>query len=122
MPEPILAKLMQIALDDPSSGALWGTESEDLDATLVAWPQGLGVAAHTNEEVDVLMVVLEGSARVHIDDADYQVDQGQLLLIPKGAHRRVEATSDRLVCLNVHKRRKKMGLGNLDTFRARSRP
>ena len=34
--------------------------SADLNATLLAWPQGHEVAEHVNEELDVLLVVLGG--------------------------------------------------------------
>ncbi len=118
----VLADLLRVAHSDPSRGALWGTESEDLDATLVAWPEGQGVAPHTNDEVDVLMVVLEGSATVAVGDLSYSLSIGGFLLIPKGTERRVQATSDRLVYLNVHKRRKKMAPTSLDAFRKRTAP
>lgn len=118
----VLADLLRVAQGDPSSGALWGTESEDLDATLVAWPEGQGVAGHTNDEVDVLMVVLEGSASVTVGEVAHSLAQGGFLLIPKGTERRVEATSGRLVYLNVHKRRKKMAPSSLDAFRQRTTP
>jgi len=118
----VLVDLLRVAQADHGRGALWGTESEDLDATLVAWPEGQGVAVHTNDEVDVLMVVLEGSATVEVGDVGYPLSPGGFLLIPKGTERRVEATSGRLVYLNVHKRRKKMGPSSLDAFRKRTAP
>ena len=57
-------------------GALWGAETEDLNATLVRWEAGKGVAAHTNDEVDVVMTVLEGSGVVRIDDDEQPVEPG----------------------------------------------
>jgi hypothetical protein len=39
-----------------------GTESEELNATLLYWRAGEGPAEHVNDERDVLVVVLAGSA------------------------------------------------------------
>lgn len=108
--------------EDAGQGALWGFESQDLDCTLVAWPKGGGVATHTNDEVDVVMVVLEGRALIELVGKDQQLAQGQLLVIRKGTSRRIEALSDRLVYLNVHKRRKAMGLTGTEAMRNRAKP
>jgi quercetin dioxygenase-like cupin family protein len=118
----VFADLLRVAHGDPSRGALWGTESEDLDATLVAWPEGQGVARHTNDEVDVLMVVLEGTASVTVGEIVHSLATGGFLLIPKGSERLVKAVDGRLVYLNVHKRRKKMAPSSLDAFRKRTAP
>lgn len=105
------------AAEDPGQGALWGIETQDLDCTLVAWPEGLGVAEHTNNEVDVLMIVMEGRALIELSGANQELAQGQLLLIRKGTPRRIEALYGRLVYLNVHKRRKPMTLSGIDAYR-----
>lgn len=105
--------------EDTGQGALWGLETQDLDCTLVAWPKGAGVAEHTNDEVDVLMVVIEGRALVEVEGRNQQLAPGQLLLIRKGTSRRIEALYERLVYLNVHKRRKPMTLGGIESYRAR---
>lgn len=88
-------------------GALWGAETEDLNATLVRWEAGKGVAAHTNDEVDVVMTVLEGSGVVRIDDDEQPVEPGMVIVIPKGTEREVRATTS-LVYLNVHRRKRKL--------------
>lgn len=106
--------------EDSGQGALWGVESHDLDCTLVAWPKGGGVDKHTNDEIDVVMIVMEGRALVELPGKDQQLAQGQLLLIRKGTSRRIQALSDRLVYLNVHKRRKLMSLTGIETFRDRT--
>jgi len=109
--------MTQQAAEDSGHGALWGTESEDLNCTLVAWPEGGGVAASTNDEVDVAMIVLEGVARVEFGEESQELTAGQLFVIEKGISRRIVAVSERLVYLNVHKRRKKMQIGEIDAFR-----
>jgi len=106
--------------EDSGQGALWGIETQDLDWTLVAWPEGGGVAEHTNNEVDVLMIVTEGRALIELSGANQELAVGQLLLIRKGTPRRIEALYGRLVYLNVHKRRKPMALSGIGAYRKSS--
>lgn len=91
-----------------SQGAIWGTETEDLDATLVRWNPGSGVASHTNSEVDVIMVVLEGQATVIVDGQAQELGVGTSVVIPKNVPRQVTAGSETLTYLNIHKRRRAM--------------
>ena len=91
-----------------SQGAIWGTETEDLDATLVRWNPGSGVASHTNTEVDVVMVVLEGQAIVIVDGESEELGAGASLVIPKGVARQFTAGIEPLTYLNIHKRRRAM--------------
>lgn len=117
-----LANLVSLAAEKSGHGALWGIETTDLDCTLVAWPKGNGVARHTNAEVDVLMVVISGRVRLEVDNQSFELEPSEIAVIPVGSERRTEALTDRAVYLNVHKRKKKMGLGNLADFKARSQP
>ena len=68
-----------------------GTETEDLNATLLAWPPGGGPPEHINEERDVLLVLLGGTATVTIDGEPQLVDAGQAITIEKGSARRIAA-------------------------------
>jgi quercetin dioxygenase-like cupin family protein len=86
-------------------GPLWGMASEDLNATLLAWPAGHEPAEHTNTEVDVLVVVLEGSGTAIVDGQRHELAPGALLSIEKGSSRAIAAGSDGLRYLSVHRRR-----------------
>ena len=73
------------------SGPLWGTETDDLNATLLARPPGGGTDEHVNDERDVLVVVLAGSATVTLDGEPHGVGAGRALVVEKGPappHRR----------------------------------
>jgi quercetin dioxygenase-like cupin family protein len=87
------------------SGPLWGLQSEDLNATLLAWPPGHGVAEHTNDELEVIVVAIEGSALVTVGDREHQLAEGQLLLIPRGRSRAIVAGPSGVRYLSVHRRR-----------------
>ena len=87
------------------SGPLWGMASEDLNATLLAWPAGEGVAEHVNAELDVLVVVLAGALGVTIDDERHALSAPAALLVPRGARRSIRAGPDGVRYLSVHRRR-----------------
>ena len=89
-------------------GALWGTESEDLNATVVSWPGGGGVDAHVNDLVDVVMIVLTGSGRLRVDAEEIGLEVGQVVVIPKAASREIRAGQNGVTYVNVHKRKPKL--------------
>jgi quercetin dioxygenase-like cupin family protein len=87
------------------AGPLWGMQSEQLNATLLAWPPGGGVAAHVNDELEVLVLVLDGSARVTLDGCEHDLAVGRLLLVPRGSTRSIAAGPAGVRYLSVHRRR-----------------
>ena len=86
-------------------GPLWGTATDDLNATLLAWPAGEGTPEHVNDERDVLVIVLEGSGTVRIDDAEHAIASSQAIVLPKASRRRITAGADGIRYLTVHLRR-----------------
>jgi mannose-6-phosphate isomerase-like protein (cupin superfamily) len=87
------------------SGPLWGMASHDLNATLLAWPADEAVAEHVNAELDVLMVVLEGTATVTIDAAAHDLRAPAAILVPRGTRRAIRAGADGVRYLSIHRRR-----------------
>jgi mannose-6-phosphate isomerase-like protein (cupin superfamily) len=98
-----LGYLLSVAGD---SGPQWGTELQDLNATLLRWGPGEAVAGHVNDEVDVLAIVLGGSGVAEIDGAAHPLTPGVCLLISKGTRRAIQAGPEGLAYLNVHKRKR----------------
>jgi quercetin dioxygenase-like cupin family protein len=88
-----------------SSGPQWSQETEDLDMTVLSWNKGKTIVAHTNHEVDVLVVVLEGIGEVTVNGETHALQAGQALVIPKGAERSFFASGDCFRYLSIHKRR-----------------
>ena len=86
-------------------GPQWGMQSNELNATLLDWPPGGGVAAHINNELDVLIVVLQGSASVSLAGDEHQLASGELLLVPRGSTRSITAGRDGVRYLSIHRRR-----------------
>jgi mannose-6-phosphate isomerase-like protein (cupin superfamily) len=87
-------------------GVCWGGASDDLNVTLVSWPEGSGgVAAHVNRELDVVLVVVEGAGEVTVDSQSFALSAGQALLLPKGCERAIRSTSAHFDYLSIHRRR-----------------
>ena len=83
-------------------GPLWGIASVDLNATLLCWGDGDGVAAHVNSERDVLVVVLDGWAIVCVDAARHIVVRHDALLVPRGSRWSIRAGGKGVRYLSVH--------------------
>jgi mannose-6-phosphate isomerase-like protein (cupin superfamily) len=87
------------------TGPLWGMASTDLNATLLAWPPAHEIAEHVNEELDVLVIVLDGHGTAIIDGETHELAAGSAILIPRGTRRRLVAGEPGLRYLSVHRRR-----------------
>lgn len=86
-------------------GPGWAAESEDLNATLVAWEPGSGPPEHVNAERDVLVVVLDGSAAVTVDGVERGLGPGEAMIVDKGRARRITAGPAGVRYLSIHCRR-----------------
>jgi len=73
------------------SGPLRGTETEELNATLLAWPAGKGPAEHVNSDRDVIVVVLAGQATVALDSEPHVIGAGEALVLEKNRSRSITA-------------------------------
>ena len=92
-------------LEPGGTGPLWGLASNELNATLLAWPPGHDLAEHTNSELEVLLIVLEGGGVAVVDGQEHALTPGSLLLIGRGSSRAVRAGPDGVRYLSVHRRR-----------------
>ncbi|MFC1430266.1 hypothetical protein ACEZDB_06270 [Streptacidiphilus sp. N1-3] len=102
------------------SGALWrlAEPGRQLDANVVRLPPGGGVDEHVEEDLDVLLVVVEGSGR--LGGAGGTGDGGAELLaprsvvwLPRGSRRSLNAGPEGLVYLTVHQRRPALSIKGL---------
>ena len=96
----------------PGSGPIWGAASDDLNATLLSWKAGSGPPEHVNEERDVLVVVLEGSAILRIDGKERPLERGEPVIIVKGEARKLTAGREGVRYLSVHRRRPPLQIGS----------
>ena len=102
---PATAAVADTPLDMEGRGTLWSIASDDLNANVLAWPAGGGVPEHTNDERDVLLVIVAGGGTLVVDGGQIALRAPQLLLIPRGASRGVEAGPEGLRYVSAHLRR-----------------
>jgi quercetin dioxygenase-like cupin family protein len=92
-------------VETSSGGPVRGEETDELNATLLAWPAGGGLREHINNERDVVVAVLSGSATVTIDGDARPLETGEWVVIEKGRARSIAAGAQGVRYLSVHKRR-----------------
>lgn len=94
------------------AGVVWTLEgSDELNANLVRFGAGRGVAEHVNDEVDVLFVGVSGSGSVEVDDEEHHLSNGTMVFLPRGTRRSVLSASDDFAYLSVHRRRGPLQIG-----------
>jgi quercetin dioxygenase-like cupin family protein len=93
------------AMDAAAPTTTRGLASDDLNATLLSWTAGSGPPEHVNDERDVLVVVLDGSATLTIDDEEHELARGETAIVAKGRSRKITAGGDGVRYLSVHRRR-----------------
>ena len=92
-------------------GPVWGTTTEELNATLLVWRPGEGQPEHVNAERDVALVTLAGEGTLLVDGQEHALRPGTLALVPRGTARSVTAGARGLRCLSVHRRRGGLSIG-----------
>ena len=95
-------------------GPVWGAESEDLNATVLAWSAGAGPSEHVNEERDVLLVVLHGRLVLRVDDDETELTEGETVIVAKGRRRKITAGERGVRYLSVHRRRPPLQIQSQD--------
>jgi quercetin dioxygenase-like cupin family protein len=94
-------------------GPVWGTASEELNATLLAWPPGGGPSEHVNAERDVALVVVEGSLELEVDGERRTLGPGEATIVPRGSRRLLRAGPDGVRYATVHRKRGGLSIGTL---------
>jgi quercetin dioxygenase-like cupin family protein len=97
--------LVEMAVAAPGHGPIWTEQTDDLNINLLRFNRGEGVAEHINPDLDVILIGISGSGLVTVDGTSQVVTAHQLLTIPKGATRSIEATDEVFAYLSIHRRR-----------------
>ncbi|MDT0609268.1 hypothetical protein [Streptomyces lancefieldiae] len=100
------AELLSYGPDAPA-GALWklAEPGRQLDANVVRIPPAGRVDTHTEPDLDVLLLVLDGGAALLCTDGERPLRAGVLTWLPHGSTRGVLAGPDGVTYLTVHRRR-----------------
>jgi quercetin dioxygenase-like cupin family protein len=86
-------------------GAIWSFNAEQLNVNLMRLSSGAGIPAHINTELDVLIVVFEGSGELQVDATTELLGPGIALVIPRGARRAIRCLHGPLAYLTAHRQR-----------------
>jgi quercetin dioxygenase-like cupin family protein len=93
-------------------GVHWTLERPgDLHVNLVHLDAGHAVGGHTNDEVDVVIVVLAGRGRLTIDGRDIELAPHVVADVPRRSRRSIRAAGgEGLGYLSIHRRRGPLGI------------
>src|SRR4051812_8894373 len=97
--------LAALARDSADQEPIWSHAGDDLNANIVRLEAGEGVPGHVNGDVEVLLVGVLGAGIVEVDGRWHDLGAGQVLVIPKGAQRAIEAAPAGFAYLTCHRRR-----------------
>jgi quercetin dioxygenase-like cupin family protein len=90
-------------------GVLWklAESGRQLDANLVRLAPGDRITAHTETQLDVLVLVVSGDGLLGTGPAEapQRLAEGALAWLPHGAQRSITAGADGLTYVTVHRRR-----------------
>lgn len=90
-----------------TGGSIWQLEpgARDLDSNIIALPAGDEIGLHIGPDLDVLVLVLQGSGQLHTELDVVELQQGTLVWLPRNAQRRFVAGSEGIQYLTVHHRK-----------------
>jgi quercetin dioxygenase-like cupin family protein len=109
--DPPTIRPVDLARVEGSGGVVWSISPGGFHANLVVLDAGEGIAAHRNDSVDVLVIVVAGEGTVTADGNSVPVAAGTALLVPRRATRSVSAGTEELRYLTVHAERGPLTIG-----------
>jgi quercetin dioxygenase-like cupin family protein len=86
-------------------GAIWSLNCEQLNVNLMRLSSGAGIPAHVNNDLDVLIVVFEGTGELQVDATTQALGPGIALVVPRGARRAIRCIQGPLAYLTAHRQR-----------------
>lgn len=111
-PDPPARADLAALLEEPGAGIRWALDaSDDLHANLVRLDADHRIDEHVNAEVDVLVVVVDGGGRATVEGRTVALRRDVVVLLPRGARRRIAAGPHGLAYLTVHRRRGPLTIG-----------
>jgi quercetin dioxygenase-like cupin family protein len=94
------------------AGALWrlAESPRQLDANLIRLAPLAQVESHTEGDLDVLLLVVEGSGALRTDHDVVALAEQSLIWLPRGSRRSLIAGPNGLAYVTVHQKRPGMGI------------
>ncbi|MGH9089385.1 MAG: cupin domain-containing protein, partial [Acidimicrobiales bacterium] len=92
-------------LESTGDGVVWTLSSESqLNVHLLYLEQGHGIAEHLNDEVDVVVMVVDGAGELQVDGQRIELNPLTFAHVPKGTPRSIKAVGQPLRYLSIHRR------------------
>jgi uncharacterized protein (DUF2249 family) len=100
------------AAEADAAGVEWKLRmrERDLDSNVIRLRPGTGIDAHHGPDLDVLLVVLDGTGLLTTERGEVALSAGALVWLPRRSRRRFEAGPDGLRYLTVHQKRRSLVL------------
>ena len=108
LPRVVADTAALLAATDPNTGgSIWQLEpgARDLDSNIIALPANDEIGLHMGPNLDVLILVLQGSGELHTEIDLIPLEQGQVLWLPRNSQRRFVAGAEGIKYLTVHHRK-----------------
>jgi quercetin dioxygenase-like cupin family protein len=105
LPAELLINVAEALRGTEYDGPAFSINSEQLNVNLLRLADGASIPQHINEEVDVLVVVLQGTCKLFVDNEMTVLRTGMAAVIPCGRMRALRCTMGPLVYLTCHRRR-----------------
>ena len=110
----ILCNTTAVVRDSPpnATGAVWKLEMRrrDLDSNIIRLHPGASIGAHVGPDLDVLLLVLDGTGQLTTELNTIDLHPGALIWLPQHSRRQFTAGSQGLSYLTVHQRRQSLTL------------
>ena len=96
-----------------ASGSIWKLEphTRGLDCNVIAIPAGEEIGRHEGPDLDVVIVVLDGSGILETEEDTITLDKGSMVWLPKLSVRRFVAGDQGLRYFSVHTRKRGLQIG-----------
>lgn len=90
-----------------AAGSVWQLTPADrgLDANIIVLPPGDEIASHIGPDLDVLILVVQGSGVLETTRGDIALTPGELVWLPPRSQRRFVAGAEGLRYFSVHRRK-----------------
>lgn len=83
----------------------WQPDTDELHMNVLVLRTGERIEKHVNQVLDVIVTCLKGSGTITIDEEDFEVVAGSIVLIRRGMERIIAAGPDGITYTTVHRKR-----------------
>lgn len=102
---------VDLATVEGAGGVVWSASPDGVHTNLVVLEPGGAIATHTNDGLDVLVIVLAGEGTATVDGETIGLAATSALLVPRGASRSIAAADRGVRYLAIHAARPPMTIG-----------